>query len=63
MTPLIIGATYRPVKLLKDQPEPRRFILQEIWTKTNTVLIQYEDSTLEEVSSWVVEYYCTMEGA
>jgi hypothetical protein len=58
-TSLKVGAWYKPVKLLEDQPEPRAFILQDIYTRGHTALIQYEDTTLEEVHAWFIEYYCT----
>lgn len=58
MNELIIGAWYRPTKLLKDSPEPEKFILIEFLPDDYNCVIMFEDNSTQQIQKWVVENYC-----
>ena len=51
-----IGDKFRPVQIFEDQPEPKHFIVMDVFSEQEMLLIKFEDGNMKKISFWFLRY-------
>lgn len=55
-TTIKVGDKFRPVQILADQPEPKHFIVMDVFPEQEMLLIKSEDGYVKKIQFWFLSY-------
>jgi hypothetical protein len=55
-TTIKVGDKFRPAQILKDQPEPKYFVVMDVFPEQEMLLIKSEDGYVKKIQFWFLSY-------
>jgi hypothetical protein len=55
-TTVKVGDKFRPTQILADQPEPKYFVVMDIFPEQEMLLIKSEDGYVKKIQFWFLKY-------